>query len=174
MTDDDYTTLITDVWPPIAERWLARGFGGLSPQQQMLVRVWRLVAEVDNGGLAQYLVNARGGEGPLAIEGLRRMGASQLADDLRAVLAALPGGGLAATEYERQAQIDALGPDARALERFDRALYAADRYLERRMVMFARQHLAQRTRRGLRASFQSVKATVCASVAFLSVGWHRR
>jgi Domain of unknown function (DUF4375) len=137
---DDHTTLITDVWPPIAERWNAQGFRALSPQEQSFARVWMLVAEVENGGLAQYLFNSHGGEGLLAIEGLRQIGASQLADDLRVALAALPGGRPAATQDERQAQIDALDPDAEVLERFDHALCAAERHLRNLMLAFARQH----------------------------------
>jgi hypothetical protein len=72
------------------------------------------------------------------------MGASQLADELRAALAALPGGRPAATQDERQAQIDALDLDDQVLERFDKAFYAADGLLWDLMVTFARQHLAAR------------------------------
>jgi hypothetical protein len=138
---DDYTTLITDVWPPIAERWNTHGFSALSSHEQAFARVWMLVAEVDNGGLAQYLFNSHGGDGLLAVEGLRQMGASQLADDLRAALVALPGGRPAATQDQRQAQIDALDPAARVLERFDKRLYAAERDLRDLMAAFARRHL---------------------------------
>ena len=138
---DDHTTLITDVWPPIAGRWKAQGFGSLSPHERTFARVWMLVAEVDNGGLAQYLFNSHGGEGLLAVEGLREMGAARLADELRAALVALPGGRPAATQDERQAQIDALDSDARILERFDQALYATEPHLIELMVAFARQHL---------------------------------
>ncbi len=66
---DDQSTLNTDVWLPIAERWNTQGFDALSPQEQAFARVWMLVAEVDNGGLAQYLFNSHGGEGLLAVEG---------------------------------------------------------------------------------------------------------
>ncbi len=139
VTDDH--NLITDVWPSIAERWNRRGFGALSTQEQAFARVWMLVAEVNNGGLAQYLFNSHGGEGLLAVEGLHQMGASELADELRAALAALPGGYPAATEDQRQTQIDALDPTARVLERFDKALYAAERDLQDLMAAYARQHL---------------------------------
>lgn len=140
VTDDD-TTLITDVWPPIAKRWNTHGFSALAPQEQTFARVWMLVAEVDNGGLAQYLFNSHGGEGLLAVDGLRQMGAFGLADELRAALAALPGGHPAAMQDQRQAQIDALDPAARVLERFDEALYAAERDLQDMMAEFARRHL---------------------------------
>jgi hypothetical protein len=103
-----------------------------------------LVAEVENGGLAQYLFNSHGGEGMLAVEALQEMGASQLASDLRAALASLPGGHPAATQDERQAQIDALDPDALTLERFDDAFYAAERSLKELMAAHARRHLGDR------------------------------
>jgi hypothetical protein len=138
---NDNAALITDIWPPIARRWNAEGFGALSPDEQAFARVWMLVAEVNNGGLAQYLFNSHGGEGLLAIEGLHQMGASELADELRAALAALPGGRPAATQDERQAQIDALDADAGILERFDQALYDAAGHLNDLMVAFARQYL---------------------------------
>jgi hypothetical protein len=91
--------------------------------------------------------SSHGGEGLLAAEGLRqglrRMGAARLADELQAALGALPGGHHAATHDRRQAQIDALDPRAQVLERFDKALYATEPHLINLMAAFARRHLAR-------------------------------
>ncbi len=56
------------------------GFGALDHRDQLLVTIWGLEADVNNGGFEQYYFNSYGDQAKSAPSALRVIGANRMAD----------------------------------------------------------------------------------------------
>lgn len=74
------------------ERWGRLGPGGLLREERDHVLLWCLHAEVQNGGMEQYLTNSSGDNALETIDALERASMPLVADVLRRALAAMPNG----------------------------------------------------------------------------------
>lgn len=120
----------------------AQGFEVLTEPQRTVYVVRRLVDEVNNGGLAQYLGNGSGDHANEAAASLDRIGAKELAGHLRRVLKAAFGStGPSTIRDKRMGQIAKMtkAQDAE-IEGFDQHLYKGPEQIETLMMKYAIQH----------------------------------
>jgi hypothetical protein len=119
-----------------------QGFDALTEPQRTVYCVRRLVDEVNNGGLAQYLGNSSGNHASEAVACLERIGATVLAGHLRdALRGAFGATGPSSVRDKRMAQIAKMGKaqDA-AIEGFDQRLYKGPEPVETLMMKYALAH----------------------------------
>ncbi|MCC7293171.1 MAG: DUF4375 domain-containing protein [Phycisphaerales bacterium] len=92
MDDDQKNHLICEVadWY-IGGLW-QRGFEALSGPEQVFRMVWRIEAEVNNGGFDQWFFNAEHQDVAGAVEALLTIGAPKMADIVRRACVAWPQG----------------------------------------------------------------------------------
>lgn len=127
----------------IDERERGVGWDGLTSAERLVSAVFRLEAEVTNGGYEQYVWNTAPGREREALAGLETLGAARRRDVLRQVLAAFGPDGPARGWAERQAQLERDGRRlADLLSDLDRVHWATDREedLLALLARFARAH----------------------------------
>ena len=136
--------LLVEVFDEICDKADEVGFKNLSKLEQYVFAIWQLDAEVCNGGFHQYMVNSFSDHALVALEGLEEMGARDIAEVCKKFFALLPGGKPAATDEERQEQLEAV-EDAMGEEAFDEQcakleerLYGLNGDLYERMAAFVR------------------------------------
>jgi hypothetical protein len=97
------------------ERALSRfdgnNFERLTTAEQVLVTIWGLEAEVNNGGFDQYYFNGAGDLAFFAPQALRLIGAHRMADIVARANAVFGPDGPARAHRARQAQRDLVAPD---------------------------------------------------------------
>lgn len=123
-----------------AARARADGFDALGPDEQLVLALHGLEAEIANGGFDQYFRNSASDHVDVALAGLKAIGAVDAYRVLRDALKALPSGRAPADRDARIAAVDAVGPDGLAAwERLSVRYFAVpdgvpalvDAYLER-------------------------------------------
>lgn len=122
MTGPDKNSALINV----AEKLMSLGlpFARLSPQEQVLVAIWELESEVNNGGFDQYLSNSSGDIAKHAPPSLEAIGATKMAEIVRAVLNVFGPAGPAAERDIRQEQLADLSPSAlESLERLTKDFF---------------------------------------------------
>jgi hypothetical protein len=135
-------TALFSVWNRISPRVVEFGPDRITADERVFASIWMLKGEVDNGGFAQYMFNSLGEDAAVAREALAAVGASGALVVLEEFLALLPGGQAAATQDERQQQLDELsarhGSDKfnELLDVVDRSFYATEDELRDRLFEF--------------------------------------
>lgn len=93
-------------------RYRDNGFNALTPGEQLLVVIWGLEADVNNGGFHQYYFNCYGNFAHLASPMLREIGAkimAQIVDEANAVFGPT---GPPYDRDERQKALEAIDDDS--------------------------------------------------------------
>ena len=88
-----------------------RDFADLCARDQLLVCIWGVEADVNNGGFDQFFFNSYGGLGPAASAALRAIGASQMAEIVDEAIARFGPGGVPEDRDARQTRLLALTED---------------------------------------------------------------
>lgn len=117
----------------LRERFYARGgalfqkepedFNSLSISEQVLLALFTLDIEVNNGGFAQYFSNTGGQHAEKSIEGLQEIGATQIAELLRQATELV---GPPFSDALTDRQMNALDANENAVGDLDDAYYASD------------------------------------------------
>ena len=87
-------------------------YSDLSEAEQVFVSIWKLEAEVNNGGFSQYYFNSAGDHSLLAPSALRAIGAHQMAGIVEKANAVFGAAGPPKDREERQRISKSLGPSA--------------------------------------------------------------
>lgn len=85
-------------------------FDDLTLAQKVLVTIWGIEAEVNNGGFDQYYFNSAGDQSYFAPEALRLIGASAMAATVRQANDAFGPDGPSRDRSTRQAQLHRISP----------------------------------------------------------------
>lgn len=116
------------------------GFDGLSEPDRVLATLWRLEADVNNGGFDQYFFNSSGDQAFFAERALRLIGANRMADIVAKAVAVFGPSGVPRDRDARQVQLEPLRDGSAELwDDLDRQFYAypddisalVERYLSR-------------------------------------------
>lgn len=109
-----------------------RPWAQLSKQERVVLAVWQLEAEVNNGGFDQYFRNSAGEHAPWAIEALEEIGAPNCAAIVRRAVRLVVG---EVGEWQKaRGAFLAASPDLEgALETLDQEFYRYPDDLERRL-----------------------------------------
>ncbi|MBV9657323.1 MAG: DMP19 family protein, partial [Verrucomicrobia bacterium] len=108
---------------PIYQRRQALGFVHLSPTEQVIMAVWSLKAEVNNGGFGQYFANSSGEHAETAAAALQHIGAERTRGLLLRAIAII-GGSPPPGQTDRQLLLSRLPVRALAqLHELDLAFY---------------------------------------------------
>ena len=91
------------------------GFAELSGPEQVFRAIWELESDVNGGGFEQYYANSSGDTAFAAAGALAQIGAHNASRIVAAANAVFPGPAPPPDRAERQALLDALGHDQRAL-----------------------------------------------------------
>jgi hypothetical protein len=86
-------------------------FDELAEADRVLICIWELESEVNNGGFHQYYFNSSGDYAYFAPTALRKIGALSMADIVERANAAFGPGGPPTSRQERQARLTALRKD---------------------------------------------------------------
>jgi uncharacterized protein DUF4375 len=70
---------LSEAFEDACSRFTGSNFASLSARDQVLVTIWGLEADVNNGGFNQYYFNGSGDQAWFAPTALRRIGAHQMA-----------------------------------------------------------------------------------------------
>ena len=131
-------------WDRISARLQNTSFQDLSLSEQMFVAIWILEAEINNGGLSQWMFNSSGDHGSLTVAALREVGAVQAANICERFFSMLPGGAPLVDRNARQAQLEAAivaagGEDAfdRTCRVFEEEFYALEERLRDQLLAFS-------------------------------------
>jgi hypothetical protein len=101
------------------------GFDDLSESDRVLVTIWGLEADVNNGGFDQYFFNSSGDHAFFAERALRLIAALKMADIVARAVALFGADGVPRDRYERQEaheQVRVRGEDL--LDDLDRQFYS--------------------------------------------------
>ena len=102
------------------ERLWSGSFQDLGPREQLLVTLWGLEADINNGGFDQYYFNSYGDQAQIAPAALRQIGATQMAALVERANAQFGLGGPSMDQDQRQVDLlqirEAAGPVWEALE----------------------------------------------------------
>ena len=90
------------------EREDAHGYSNLSYRDQVLIAIWCLEAEVNNGGFHQFYFNSAGDYAQVVSSMLRTIEAHTMASTVDGANALFPAPGPPSDRYERQAVLEAL------------------------------------------------------------------
>jgi hypothetical protein len=113
------------------ERWREIGFDALLPEEQQYIAIYWLIAETMNGGLHQYFYNSSGDLAPLAMKGLKAVGAIASLGILERALAIFPPGGYSTERENRWKGLKAISGDSHAeIAAFDEVSDALQDYPE--------------------------------------------
>jgi len=109
----------------IAEKIEATPSASLSPAQNTFKLIWKLEAEVNNGGFQQYFHNSSGRDAPNVEVALRAIGADKCADITAKAFRLVGGAGLDWTnERFRQSHMLAMAPNVEDdLDELDQQFY---------------------------------------------------
>ena len=88
------------------------GFDALSERDRVLVTIWGLEADVNNGGFDQYFFNSSGDHAFAAVECLRRIGANAMADIVRDATSLFGQDGVPRDRSTRQDALDSFRDDS--------------------------------------------------------------
>jgi hypothetical protein len=88
------------------------GFRGLTPDEQLLVVIWGLEADVNNGGFNQYYFNSYGNFARLASPMLRQIGANHMAQIVEEANALFGPAGPAQDQDDRQRALEAMDEES--------------------------------------------------------------
>jgi hypothetical protein len=108
-------------------RYDGSNFESLSEVDRILVTIWGLEADMNNGGFNQYYFNGAGDEAFFAPEALRRIGALRMAEIVSRANAVFGPDGPSRDRDVRQAQlslVDPEGADQHPWDDLDREFYA--------------------------------------------------
>ena len=116
---------LTEAFDAALARYHADSFGELSARDQLLVTVWGLEADVNNGGFDQYYFNSSGDHAVHAPAALRSIGAPAMAAIVESANGLFGPGGPSTDRTVRQAQLFAITErDESAFENCDRDFLA--------------------------------------------------
>jgi hypothetical protein len=132
--DNDFIIAIADTLLPVS----GPGFFLLSPAEQVVVLIWGLEADVNNGGFNQYFFNSYSDHSGAVPHALRAIGAAQTAQIVDRALALFPGGSPPPDQTRRQALLEELDPDTDHFETIDREFFAYPDNLTSLLVQFVR------------------------------------
>ena len=93
-------------------RYRNHGFDALTPDEQLLIVIWGLEADVNNGGFHQYYFNSYGDFARHAARMLREIGASRMAEIVDEANAVFGPGGPPEDRDERQEALEAIDEDS--------------------------------------------------------------
>jgi GGDEF domain-containing protein len=103
---------LDDLCSGALDRYFDVGFNRLMPDEQLLVVIWGIEADVNNGGFHQYYFNGYGNFARLAPRMLRQIGASQTAQIVAEANALFGPEGPAPDRDERQRALESLDDDS--------------------------------------------------------------
>ena len=90
------------IYDAALERLRAASFDELSEKDQVLVTIWGLEADINNGGFDQYFFNSSGDHAFFAERALRIIGAHRMADIVARAVALFGDAGVPRDRDERQ------------------------------------------------------------------------
>ena len=103
-------------------RYDGENFASLSERDQVLVAIWGVEAEVNNGGFDQYYFNGAGDQALYVPTALRGIGAHRMAEIVERANALFEKGGPPASRPQRQAALFQItAADEAAWDALDRA-----------------------------------------------------
>lgn len=95
----------------LRERWEKLGIDALLPPEQRYIALYWLVGDVMNGGFHQYFSNSSGDLAPLALQGLKEVGASKTLNILEHAMAVFPPGAYSSNRERREEGLKAISTD---------------------------------------------------------------
>lgn len=133
--------LLDNLTEAIERRVVERGYKALSSAEQTIHVIFRLEAEVNNGGFHQYYFNSAGDHALAAPAALLRIGARRAAALVREANEAFPEPGPSPQRETRIQQLEQLPAEGR-FEQLDDRFYQYPEDLQRLLAAFARAHRA--------------------------------
>jgi len=115
---------LNEAFDEACSRFTGKNFDALSERDQILVAIWGLEADVNNGGFDQYYYNGSGDQAWFAPTALKTIGAYRMASIVERANAIFGVGGPPREPDERQSALFALtDADEDAWENLDREFY---------------------------------------------------
>ena len=99
---------VRDASDAAVSQYIKEGFSSLSEQEQMLVAIWGLEGDVNNGGFDQYYFNSYGNYADRVIGYLKSIGAPNMARIVERANERFGPTGPPADRFERQEAMDQL------------------------------------------------------------------
>lgn len=119
-------------------------FDELTWAEKVFRVVWGTIGELDNGGFDQFFFNSSGDTAGFAPEAFSAIGATQVAEIIRAANSLFPAVVPARDLKERRLQLDALDEQKRLnLQRLEKQFYDAAGGLQSQLYRFVISHKAQ-------------------------------
>jgi hypothetical protein len=144
LTVEEREAALSRVWDRIWKRISSHGISGISKEERAFAAIWRLEAEVNNGGFAWYMSNDSGDEAAVARQALDTVSAQSSLLVFDDFLAQLPGKAPASDRNARQAQLDRLARQfgdwkfERMLGDLDWYFYTNEEDLREHLYVFAK------------------------------------
>src|SRR5262245_26051520 len=121
-------------------RFAGHNFDDLDEADRVLIAIWGLEAEVNNGGFAQFYFNGAGDLASFAPTALRLIGADRMAEIVTQANAMFGPEGPARSEAARQAQLSLVAPkDSNPWAQLDRAFQAYPDGIAQLLIHFLRE-----------------------------------
>ena len=116
---------LADAFEDACSRFSGDNFAALSRPDQVLVTIWGLEADVNNGGFDQYYFNDTGNQAWFAAEALRSIGAHRMAAIAEKANAVFGDAGPPTDRDERQAALLRIGESTEGVwEQLDQEFHA--------------------------------------------------
>jgi hypothetical protein len=127
-----------DLVDRIREKIAREGYGACTEHELVLVDVWDLEADVNNGGFDQFFFNSAGDRAAQMIAALKIIGAAQMAAIVEEACREFPDGHPAEDRVLRQEQLEPLGDGA--FEALDQRFFAYPDPVERLLTSYCRKN----------------------------------
>ena len=116
---------LTEAFEDACSRFTSDSFESLSLRDQILIAIWGLEADVNNGGFDQYYFNGSGNLAWFAPKALKSIGANRMASIAERANAKFGEAGPSPDRDERQSALfEITDADEEAWEELDREFYA--------------------------------------------------
>lgn len=134
----DHFEKLLEIVDPITDKYLEAGIDQLNQHEIIVFSVWRLEAEVNNGGFRQFFWNSSGDLAEETVDSLMKLGAPETASIVQAAIANFGDHGVPKDRERRQVVLEELEQAGRLkLDSLDSEFYTYPDNLELLMYTYA-------------------------------------
>ncbi len=131
--------LLMEVIDPITDKYLESGFGCLNDIELVLLSVWMLEVEVNNGGFNQFYWNSAGDVANQVVHSLQKIGAPKTAEIVSDANRLFGEAGPPLDRQERQSKLEEIAVNlVEEFESLDLRFYEYPHNLEELMYQYAK------------------------------------